>query len=718
MHTRKIGKTQDKHWLARTYWDLVTTDVAGRDLPKNQAGVAGADRYQVQWQATDASGDPIELPLQEDSATFNGASFFTRAGAVTQIRTTEMRLENTSTIIGSGSLAGLTSGIKVGVEFYARNEDASGSPNVRYSVWNLTNGVEVVGKNQQASTNHHSKLVAHMQFTPIAGKSYELRAAWIGGTGKPIIGHVEWHDFGDDALWKKTVQGDDNDAILNHLYKPKTFYYRTRVRSMSMHHGHRCWSGWSDWTTPINPVTGDEVGPPVITGLTLGFDRTAQKRHNPFRAVVTWNEIGWWAPPDGDVKPGAKSYAIKLQCSANGGSTVEWTHRKQIDARDQDADTTATAHFPNHIRRNRVYRAAVRAQDDAGNWGAWSAFTAWADPKANGAGSGPGNPLNVTKEQVRPRVLKWTWDEPTNPEDVDKYRIKVYCQGVLRVTDFTRALHYRYHVPPTDKGKSHSAQVAAIDHDAIASTDQDPGTVDDFGADETEAIGTIKKYGGGAAPTDWLKCNGASYSTASPYDQLFAVIGYTYGGSGASFNVPDFRNRHASAPDEVTSFVGGNEGAIVTDRSMAHEHTIDDTDDNELSDFSADNESTDFSSNNDGINSTADNEFNDTTGEASHGHFVQGQSTAGPDSTRTGGTGTATFPGTVHGHTVSAHNTNAGANHQHGHKHGHYHGHVHGHQHGHKHGHQHGHKHGHKHQHKHDLKQRPHLRVHHIIKYQ
>jgi microcystin-dependent protein len=43
-----------------------------------------------------------------------------------------------------------------------------------------------------------------------------------------------------------------------------------------------------------------------------------------------------------------------------------------------------------------------------------------------------------------------------------------------------------------------------------------------------------------SAPLGWLICNGASLSTTT-YANLFAVIGYTYGGSGANFNVPDFR---------------------------------------------------------------------------------------------------------------------------------------------------------------------------------
>jgi microcystin-dependent protein len=37
---------------------------------------------------------------------------------------------------------------------------------------------------------------------------------------------------------------------------------------------------------------------------------------------------------------------------------------------------------------------------------------------------------------------------------------------------------------------------------------------------------------------DWLWCDGTSYSTTT-YATLFDIIGYTYGGSGASFSVPN-----------------------------------------------------------------------------------------------------------------------------------------------------------------------------------
>ena len=53
--------------------------------------------------------------------------------------------------------------------------------------------------------------------------------------------------------------------------------------------------------------------------------------------------------------------------------------------------------------------------------------------------------------------------------------------------------------------------------------------------------GIIIPWGSASLPSGFLECNGQSVST-STYAALFAVIAYTYGGSGASFLVPDLRD--------------------------------------------------------------------------------------------------------------------------------------------------------------------------------
>lgn len=55
--------------------------------------------------------------------------------------------------------------------------------------------------------------------------------------------------------------------------------------------------------------------------------------------------------------------------------------------------------------------------------------------------------------------------------------------------------------------------------------------------DQQMPIGSIHILTSATMPKGWMLCNGGSYAQLS-YPDLFAVIGYTFGGSGANFNVP------------------------------------------------------------------------------------------------------------------------------------------------------------------------------------
>jgi microcystin-dependent protein len=59
-------------------------------------------------------------------------------------------------------------------------------------------------------------------------------------------------------------------------------------------------------------------------------------------------------------------------------------------------------------------------------------------------------------------------------------------------------------------------------------------------------VGDIKNSVQTANHGSWLLCDGTSVST-STYSGLFALTGYAFGGSGASFNLPDMRGRVAGA---------------------------------------------------------------------------------------------------------------------------------------------------------------------------
>lgn len=81
--------------------------------------------------------------------------------------------------------------------------------------------------------------------------------------------------------------------------------------------------------------------------------------------------------------------------------------------------------------------------------------------------------------------------------------------------------------------------------------------------------GTVLPFAGSTAPEGWLICNGSSQSTTT-YAKLFAVIGYTYGGTGGSFNLPDMQGVFPrGAGTNLTANYGGVTGHTPAGGSLA-----------------------------------------------------------------------------------------------------------------------------------------------------
>jgi microcystin-dependent protein len=92
---------------------------------------------------------------------------------------------------------------------------------------------------------------------------------------------------------------------------------------------------------------------------------------------------------------------------------------------------------------------------------------------------------------------------------------------------------------------------------------------------ETFPPGMVTPFAGESAPTGWLLCQGQALPTAT-YPNLFTTIGYTYGGSGSTFNLPDLRQR---VPVGVgTGFARGQTGGsqthtLTVNEMPSHSHT-------------------------------------------------------------------------------------------------------------------------------------------------
>ena len=105
--------------------------------------------------------------------------------------------------------------------------------------------------------------------------------------------------------------------------------------------------------------------------------------------------------------------------------------------------------------------------------------------------------------------------------------------------------------------------------------------------------GSLMPFAGTTEPSGWFFCEGRSLSTTT-YATLFAAIGYTYGGSGATFNIPDLRGRVIAGQDDMggtsanrlTGLSGGVNGdtlggtggteahTLLTAETPAHQHFI------------------------------------------------------------------------------------------------------------------------------------------------
>lgn len=84
---------------------------------------------------------------------------------------------------------------------------------------------------------------------------------------------------------------------------------------------------------------------------------------------------------------------------------------------------------------------------------------------------------------------------------------------------------------------------------------------------KTGNIGEIKFVARATLMQNELKANGASLSTAL-YPELFAEIGYTFGGSGGTFNLPDLRGEFLRGWDDgrgidVARLIGSTQGDAI-----------------------------------------------------------------------------------------------------------------------------------------------------------
>lgn len=88
-------------------------------------------------------------------------------------------------------------------------------------------------------------------------------------------------------------------------------------------------------------------------------------------------------------------------------------------------------------------------------------------------------------------------------------------------------------------------------------------------------VGIMMDWPGANAPNLWHFADGSSLLVAA-YPDLFAVLGYRYGGSGANFNLPNTIDRMSvTVGQRSLGSVGGQQTVALTEANLApHTHTF------------------------------------------------------------------------------------------------------------------------------------------------
>lgn len=216
----------------------------------------------------------------------------------------------------------------------------------------------------------------------------------------------------DATKFGKAVDTEDAQLqlLMGVLPRPKTWYWKGRVRCKS---SDGCWSAWSPWTQPFLPWTGANPKPPTPTYsfTPITFDTKGKGRDSKVRLKFTYDEVGPWDYPGGDRQDDMDSYIVQLDRSDDG---VNWdsnsfpVHTVVRPARDGDADSTRTSVFHN-IRRHYWYRCRVRTKDRYNRKGDWSAWTPAALPFDDNR---PPAPLNVETWDAQTDRVAVAWDDP------------------------------------------------------------------------------------------------------------------------------------------------------------------------------------------------------------------------------------------------------------------------------------------------------------------
>lgn len=468
----------------------------------------------------------------------------------------------------------------------------------------------------------------------------------------------------------KEVFDSDNDephVAWNQIPHPKSWHIQGRARILDKHHRK---SDWSPWTTPILPIQEGLPKPPAPVITNLDFLKDAGGRDAKYEGRVQFNEVVNWDVPGGDKEDDMARYMWKVQVQIGGAGAWRLLRKGTIEDKDNDEDDSAgTGRFNfGQVHRRHKYRVKMRSVDRWNRRGDW---TTWY-PTINGVNVAQDTPPAVS-------IVDWIdyknrrgvrWEAPEDAQDINNNiaKIEIWMARNSSFTDIVAKHHsgaghgvFRQHIRPADRSVNFYLRLRTIDGEGDkgpwqpSSSGQVLNGIDgDEGGGTRRPVGTIRHFHGplNKMPEGYILANGDPLSTIGTYAELFGVIGYTYGGSGTTFYLPDLRRR-ALRGVGTGQTLGDTEGQAESNRVEQHGNHKDHKHKHHHKRRRKDH---------------SDDGGGDSDMDATpHDHYIPGFSTqTGQINTVNAGNQTAQAAGPAHEHSISAFYTNRGGQHTHG----------------------------------------------------
>lgn len=176
--------------------------------------------------------------------------------------------------------------------------------------------------------------------------------------------------------------------------------------------------------------------PVAPTNLNLSFVNTHKERRRRWQGKARWDEV---VLNEYGADTTCERYAVQVQHSTDGATPVGETRRYSINAKDEDADTTAHV-ILERVARRYYYRFRVLAINKSGCRSSWSSWTAWQQPGAEG----PPSPTNVKVYANSTDRVVVEWSAPADPVDADVIDQDIdYFQVQLSIS-LTFATNYKF----------------------------------------------------------------------------------------------------------------------------------------------------------------------------------------------------------------------------------------------------------------------------------